>query len=69
MNHVRSLPAKCPPALRPSDSVTQHCKLAESLASEVSESDNIQQAWTSEHGKQWHDTTDGELKSLVDTHT
>ena len=67
MNQVRSLPEKRPSALRPSGN--EHCKLAESLTSEVSEPNNIKQAWQNEHGKQWHDATDSEFESLVEAKT
>ena len=69
MHQVRSLPAKRPSALRPSNELPHHCKLAESLTSEVNEPDNIYQAWHSEHSKQWHEATDSEFTSLIDTHT
>ena len=69
LKQVQSLPAKRPSVMRSSDSMSQHCKFAESLASDVSEPDNIQQAWQGEHGRQWRTATDSEFKSLVDTNT
>ena len=69
MKQVQSLPAKRPSVMRSSDSMSQHCKFAESLASEVSEPDNIQQAWQGEHGRQWRAATGSGYKPLVDTNT
>ena len=69
MKQVQSLPAKRPSVMLSSDIMSQHCKFAESLASEVSEPDNIQQAWLGEHGRQWRAATGSGFKPLVDTNT
>ena len=62
MNQVRSLPEKRPSALRPYGN--EHCKLADSLVSEINEPTSIKEAWKNEYGLQWKEATDSEIESL-----
>ena len=70
MNQIKSLPEKRPSALRPLHDVSaEHCKLAESLVSEINEPSSIKEAWHNKYGKQWMIATDSEFESLIEANT
>ena len=70
MNQIKSLPEKRPSALRPiNDMSAEHCKLAESLISEINEPSSIEEAWQNQYGKQWMAATDSEFESLIEANT
>ena len=65
--HMKKLPEKRPSALCPINDVSaEHCKLAESLVSEINEPSSIKEAWHNEYGKQWMIATDSEFESLIE---
>ena len=47
----------------------EHCKLAESLVSEINEPSSIKEAWHNEYGKQWMIAIDSEFESLIEANT
>ena len=64
---MKKLREKRPSALCPINDVSaEHCKLAESLVSEINEPSSIKEAWHNEYGKQWMIATDSEFESLIE---
>ena len=47
----------------------EHCKLAESLVSEINEPSSIEEAWQNEYGKQWMAATDSEFEPHIEANT